>query len=163
MDLPGYGYAKQAKTARLEWAKFSQTYFLERETLASVFLLIDASVPPQAADVECAVWLAGAAVPFAVVLTKADKKKRGMASPAENVDAIKAALGAALGPLPPLLATSAETGAGREAVLTYIAQLRALFWQGVAEGEAGGDGGRAAGGAAAGKAPGGGGDDDDFW
>lgn len=55
---PACRYAKRAKTSRLEWNAFTKEYFLQRESLAMVLLLIDASIPPQAIDVECALWLA---------------------------------------------------------------------------------------------------------
>ena len=51
-------YAKRAKTSRLEWNTFTKEYFLNRESLAMVLLLIDGSIPPQAIDLECAQWLA---------------------------------------------------------------------------------------------------------
>ena len=51
-------YAKRAKTSRLEWNEFTKEYFLKRESLAMVLLLVDGSIPPQAIDLECAMWLA---------------------------------------------------------------------------------------------------------
>ena len=57
VDLPGYGYAKSAKDDRLKWNTFTREYFLNRETLVTVLLLIDGSIPPQAVDMECAAWL----------------------------------------------------------------------------------------------------------
>lgn len=42
-----YRYAERSKTSRLEWSKFTKDYFLKRETLANVLLLVDASVPTQ--------------------------------------------------------------------------------------------------------------------
>jgi GTP-binding protein len=161
VDLPGYGYARAGARHRLAWASFSQTFFLERPTLASVLLLADASLPPQAADLECATWLAGAGVPFCVVLTKADKRVKakgvGVVSPegvrgggpsaaASNAAALADALSAALGggPPPPMLATSASTGAGRNELLTYIAQLRVLASGGGEDGAGREGGGRRA-------------------
>ena len=65
VDLPGYGYAKRSKTLRAEWSDFTQQYFLQRDTLANVLLLVDASVPVQALDLEVANWLGNAqARPF---------------------------------------------------------------------------------------------------
>ena len=60
VDLPGYGYAKRSKTLRAEWSDFTQQYFLQRDTLANVLLLVDASVPVQALDLEVANWLGNA-------------------------------------------------------------------------------------------------------
>jgi GTP-binding protein len=79
VDLPGYGYAKTAKTTRAQFDEFSRAFLARRRTLAMVLLLVDASVPPQRVDLEYASWLAGNGVPFAVVFTKTDKrpKKKG--------------------------------------------------------------------------------------
>src|ERR1039458_2151637 len=41
VDMPGYGFAKQAKSERFEWAKIAEKYFLEREPLSAVGVLID--------------------------------------------------------------------------------------------------------------------------
>ena len=46
----------------MEWGTFTQAYFLERQTLAAVLLLVDASVPPQQLDLVCVNWLAEAEV-----------------------------------------------------------------------------------------------------
>jgi len=79
VDLPGYGYAKTAKTTREAFDAFSRDFLSRRRSLAMVLLLVDASVPPQRVDLEYAAWLAGSGVPFAVVFTKMDKrpKKKG--------------------------------------------------------------------------------------
>lgn len=41
----------------MDWSAFTKGYFLNRETLVAVLLLIDASVPPQKIDLDCANWL----------------------------------------------------------------------------------------------------------
>lgn len=57
-------YAKRSKTSRVEWRIFTQKYFLERPTLVAVLLLVDASIPPQPADLDAADWLGNARVWF---------------------------------------------------------------------------------------------------
>ena len=130
VDLPGYGYARRAQSTRVDWAEFTQAYLLERPTLASAFLLADVSVPPQDADVEAAVWMAERGVPFSVVLTKADKRKKAAKAPPPEANAaeLKKLLSANLpgGELPPIWATSSATGAGRKELLAYMSQLRQL-------------------------------------
>ena len=130
VDLPGYGYARRAQSTRVDWAEFTQAYLLERPTLASAFLLADASVPPQDADVEAAVWMAERGVPFSVVLTKADKRKKAAKAPPPEANAaeLRRLLAASLpgGELPPIWATSSATGAGRKELLAYMSQLRQL-------------------------------------
>ena len=46
----------------MEWQAFTQRYFLERPTLVAVLLLVDASIPPQPADLDAADWLGTAEV-----------------------------------------------------------------------------------------------------
>lgn len=46
VDLPGYGYAKSSLKDRDAWNAFTKAFFRQRETLVSVMLLIDASIPP---------------------------------------------------------------------------------------------------------------------
>lgn len=43
----------------------------------------------QEADIECASWLADAQVPFSLVFTKTDKRKKGVPKPQENMDAFQ--------------------------------------------------------------------------
>jgi hypothetical protein len=62
VDLPGYGFAKAAKTTQGAWLGFTKEYFLRREALVFVMLLVDASIPPQPLDLECADWLAASEV-----------------------------------------------------------------------------------------------------
>ena len=131
VDLPGYGYARRAQSTRVDWADFTQAYLLERPTLASAFLLADVSVPPQDADVEAAVWMAERNVPFSIVLTKADKRKKAAKAPPPEANAaeLKRLLRENLpddGELPPIWATSSATGAGRKELLAYMSQLRQL-------------------------------------
>ncbi|HEV8247844.1 MAG TPA: ribosome biogenesis GTP-binding protein YihA/YsxC, partial [Polyangiaceae bacterium] len=42
VDLPGYGYAKRAKSERLSWAEMIEEYLLKRATLRLIVLLVDA-------------------------------------------------------------------------------------------------------------------------
>ena len=42
VDLPGYGYAKRAKTERADWGRLIESYLVERDHLRAVVLLIDA-------------------------------------------------------------------------------------------------------------------------
>lgn len=50
-------YAAAPGKARSAWNEFTKDYFLNRKQLVTVLLLIDASIPPQAIDLECAEWL----------------------------------------------------------------------------------------------------------
>eukprot|EP00271_Cylindrocystis_brebissonii_P018772 TRINITY_DN5458_c2_g1_i1.p1 TRINITY_DN5458_c2_g1~~TRINITY_DN5458_c2_g1_i1.p1 ORF type:complete len:464 (+),score=31.42 TRINITY_DN5458_c2_g1_i1:50-1441(+) len=128
VDLPGYGYAKASQTRRQLWSSFTEKYFLERETLVSALLLVDATIPRQEIDVECADWFGRNQIPVTIVFTKCDKKKKaknGGRPLVENVEDFENALSECYDDdLPPRILTSSETGMGRDALLAHIAQLR---------------------------------------
>ena len=73
VDLPGYGYAKVPEQIRAGWRKLVEDYISERENVNMVFVLIDARHEPTYLDELMVSWLEYYGIPFAVVLTKADK------------------------------------------------------------------------------------------
>jgi len=132
VDLPGYGYARIGKDSRREFDVFTKSYFQEREALIMVMQLVDSSIPPQKTDLEYSYWLADNEVPFTLVFTKADKRKKGQPKQADNMTAYKRALVEKMGfsVVPPCLLTSAESGAGKKELLNYMSSLRVVFEQG---------------------------------
>lgn len=52
-----YRFAVASEAARTDWTSFTKGYFLNRDTLVAVLLLVDASIPPQKIDFDCANWL----------------------------------------------------------------------------------------------------------
>lgn len=110
------------------WNEFTKDYLLNRETLVNVLLLVDSSIPPTQLDLTCADWLAGSEVPFTLVFTKLDKRKKGSSSE-QNMEAFKAALQQEWEHLPFILETSAVKGTGRQEVMAHIASLRTLWQQ----------------------------------
>lgn len=127
VDLPGYGYAKTSKGNVVEWNRFTREYFSERETLVTVLLLVDASIPPMALDIACAAWFADAEIPFTVVFTKLDKRKKGVSPADENIAAFERQVAEACGYVPPSILTSSKSGKGRNELLAHVAQLRDFF------------------------------------
>jgi len=73
VDLPGYGWAQASKTLRIGWNATVNQYLLHRENLACLFVLIDIRLPPQKIDLLFINWLSTQDIPFAILLTKADK------------------------------------------------------------------------------------------
>jgi GTP-binding protein len=124
VDLPGYGYAKSSKDKRLSWNAFTKQYFLKRETLVSVLLLVDSSIPPQQIDLECATWLSESQVPYMLVFTKADKKKKKGPNVEENVNAFLDMVQAAFRWVPDSFLTSASEGQGRGDILAHLSSLQ---------------------------------------
>ena len=116
VDLPGYGFAKAARTVARKFQDLGRAYLRGRPNLKRVYLLIDARHGIKPADVEAMAALDEAAVSYQVVLTKADKLK-----PADAEAAVPAALAAIRkrpAAFPRALATSAWSGQG-------MAELRA--------------------------------------
>lgn len=50
-------FAKAPTAIRTDWNEFTKDYFLKRETLVCVFLLVDSSIEPQQIDLDCLDWL----------------------------------------------------------------------------------------------------------
>ena len=75
VDLPGYGYAKAAKSVRRDWPEMIEGYLLERDELVMVFVLVDGEIGPTKLDVQMLEWLRQSEVPHTVVATKHDKVK----------------------------------------------------------------------------------------
>ena len=63
-----FRFAKAPDSARMDWSSFTKGYFLNRETLVAVLLLIDASIPPQKIDLDCANWLGRNNVSFSLTV-----------------------------------------------------------------------------------------------
>lgn len=86
-DLPGYGYAKVAKTEKQRWAGLVEGYLADDRNLQLVFQLVDFRHPPTADDIMMINFLIDNEIPFVVVLTKADKlSKRERASRREALN-----------------------------------------------------------------------------
>jgi GTP-binding protein len=116
-DLPGYGYAKIAKSVSAEWPKFIEPYVKERATLALCVCLVDATIPARASDGQLIEFLEGAGREYLVVGTKADRLSGNGRAKALKV--LREAFGAER-----LLLVSAKTGAGMKELWAEI-QLEA--------------------------------------
>ena len=78
-DLPGYGYAKVPDKLRAHWRHVMQIYFNRRSSLRGVVLVMDIRHPLRPFDVQMLSWCEASGVNCHVLLTKADKFKRGPA------------------------------------------------------------------------------------
>jgi GTP-binding protein len=118
VDLPGYGYAKVAKSEKVDFLEAAGDYLERRPNLRRVFVLIDSRLPPQRIDLDFTAWLGGRGVPFSLIFTKADKQ-----SAAKTRSAVAAFLAAmadpAAGPLETILSSSKD-GTGRGEILHAI-------------------------------------------
>jgi GTP-binding protein len=82
VDLPGYGFAKVPLAVKREWTRQLEIYLQERRCLRGLVLLMDVRHPLQPFDQQMLDWAMQAAMPVHVLLTKADKLKRGAAGSA---------------------------------------------------------------------------------
>ena len=79
VDLPGYGYAKVPEAVKRHWQRFLELYLQERQCLTGLILLVDIRHPLKEFDRQMLAWCAASGMPAHVLLTKADKLKRGPA------------------------------------------------------------------------------------
>ena len=118
VDLPGYGYAEAPKPVVERWQRLLKAYLAGRQTLRRAFVLIDMRHGVKPVDEEILGLLDKSAVPFQVVLTKADKLRKGEAE--KVLEQVRAALQKHPAAYPEIVVTSSEKGEG-------IATLRAII------------------------------------
>ena len=109
-DLPGYGFARVSKTTSKTFQNLGRAYLRARPNLKRVFLLIDARHGLKAADTEALDALDLSAVSYQIVLTKADKLKRGEAE--ATAEATLKAISRRPAAFPRVVVTSSEKGTG---------------------------------------------------
>ena len=125
VDLPGYGFAKTAKSNRAAWEKFIRRYLMVRENLQCVFVLVDSRLEPQKNDLDFCHWLGEHGIPFLLIFTKADKLSSNKAK--ANINQFRRALLQWFEEVPAHFLTSSETKVGCEAVLETINSINADF------------------------------------
>lgn len=79
VDLPGYGYAKVPIAMKEHWQQHLDEYLQKRQCLQGVVLVMDIRHPMKEFDEMMVQWCEATGVPLHVLLTKADKIKRGPA------------------------------------------------------------------------------------
>ncbi len=125
VDLPGYGYAKTAGSARERFEKMIAGYLCGRPNLAGVFVLIDSRHAPQRIDLEFVQWLLSESVKFALVFSKVDLVKAGLLQ--KNIALFQEAIAPWCPEPARIFTTSAEKRIGRGELLDFITEtLRGL-------------------------------------
>ena len=117
-DLPGYGYARIAKSRKAEWVPLIEGYLRSSPALRGVVQLLDVRHDPSADDLQMLDFLAELGAPTIVVLTKIDKL-RSREIP-ERVHAIASSLQLADEQVIPF---SAQTNVGRDELAAAIVDL----------------------------------------
>lgn len=77
VDLPGYGYAKVAKSEKTRWANMMEKYFNSGRDIKLVVQLVDMRHPATADDIMMMEFLEHAGIDYIVVMTKSDKLNKG--------------------------------------------------------------------------------------
>ena len=79
VDLPGYGFAKVPLAVKKKWNQQLERYLQYRESLRGLVMLMDIRHPLTEPDRQMLAWAEAASMPIHILLTKADKLKRGPA------------------------------------------------------------------------------------
>lgn len=119
VDLPGYGYAKVAKSDKDRWSGLIEGYLNSDRQLMLVFQLIDMRHPPSKDDMMMLDYLIETECPFIIVFTKADKlskrqREERLAGFAKEIPSFEDITS---------IVFSAETGEGAEEIRSIISEL----------------------------------------
>jgi len=117
-DLPGYGFAKISKTIRARLEVMIQNYINRTPQMVLLFVLLDCRHPLQKIDLDFLMKLGSWQIPFALVLTKADKLSKTALQ--KQTNSFIEALSIYWEPLLPLFAVSSKTASGRKELLEYM-------------------------------------------
>jgi len=107
-DLPGYGHANVPAAVRAAWGRLIETYFMERESLAGLFIIVDSRRGFGASDQVMLDYASARGLPFHVLLSKSDKLGRNDAR--RTLEEVRRALGERAG----VQLFSAKSGEGVE-------------------------------------------------
>lgn len=125
VDLPGYGFAKIAKSQRIKWEKFVVKYIQERENLMTLFVLIDSRIPPQKIDLEFMKMLGESGIPFAMVFTKIDKMSSTKL--AKSLQQYKNEMLKVWEFMPSVYTTSSVSAHGKTSILNFISEINLSY------------------------------------
>jgi len=77
VDLPGYGFARVPLAMKKEWEQLMTQYLSEQQALKGLVIIMDIRHPLNDYDLQMLEWCGHFQLPAHVLLTKADKIKRG--------------------------------------------------------------------------------------
>lgn len=119
VDLPGYGYAKVAKSDKERWSGLIEGYLNSQRNIGLLFQLIDFRHPPTRDDLLMIDFLVERGLPFVIILTKADKltptqrraRREALLTEIPYADQIT------------MVVCSAQTGEGMETIRDIITEI----------------------------------------
>ena len=115
VDLPGYGYARVAKSQKRLWEDHVEEYLARRESLVAVVLVMDVRHLFEPFDVMMIEWIRHTQLSMHVLLNKADKLRHGA-----STSALRAAKQRLSSPQFSLQLFSALTGVGRDEAIDKL-------------------------------------------
>lgn len=118
VDLPGYGYAKVAKSEKKRWSELMEAYFSSGRNIKLVVQLVDMRHPPTKDDIMMMEFLQDSGYDFIVVMTKSDKLNKS--EYAARLESVKKELDFV--PCDRLIPFSSVSGEGADTVKKYIDQ-----------------------------------------
>ena len=80
VDLPGYGFARVSDAKREHWGELLSDYFEVRKSLKGLLLIVDIRRQLKDYDRQMMAFAEEVNLPVHILLTKADKLKRGQAA-----------------------------------------------------------------------------------
>ena len=80
VDLPGYGFARVSDSVRRHWSELLAAYFETRRSLCGLILIVDIRRQLTDFDRQMMAFAEEVGLPIHILLTKADKLKRGQAA-----------------------------------------------------------------------------------
>ncbi|MEG1631750.1 MAG: ribosome biogenesis GTP-binding protein YihA/YsxC [Hydrogenoanaerobacterium sp.] len=118
-DLPGYGYAKVAKSEKTRWSELIGNYLHSDRAIVLVVQLVDMRHEPTKDDLQMINYFIDSETPFIVALTKADKlsaseRKKRLAEFNSEIPCAGQVT---------MIVTSAENGEGTEDIRKIIEEL----------------------------------------
>lgn len=117
VDVPGFGYAKVARTERERWQGFVGRYLVDRAALRLVVHLVDSRHEPTPLDREVMILMRESKAAYAIALTKVDKISGNLR---EKHRRLAAGVAGSLGLEVPVVLTSAEDGRGLDALRSLL-------------------------------------------
>ena len=125
VDLPGYGYARAAKTVRKEFPALIKDYLLLRKTLACLYVLIDCRHKPLENDLEFITWAGLNKIPLVLCFTKTDKLSAAQLN--HKMGLYREKLGETWEILPDFVITSSVNQRGRKELLDIVNRSNKLM------------------------------------
>jgi len=116
VDLPGYGYAKVAKTEKARWSKLMEDFFAQPDHITLGVMIVDSRHKPTDDDVLMSHWFKASGCNMVVVANKIDKVKKSQIE--QNIKVIRETL--ELYDDTEIIPFSAEKGTNRNVLLTEI-------------------------------------------